>query len=63
MDRLLPDEEAEHREDNRRFFFDPQPGGKEPLGSPGGAQKTGQIGIDTERVAGTPQLPSSRTAS
>ncbi len=40
--------------DNARFFADPLPGRAEPLGSPGGAARTGRIGADTEYVAGLP---------
>jgi NAD-dependent dihydropyrimidine dehydrogenase PreA subunit len=40
--------------DNARFFAEPLPGRAEPLGSPGGAARTGPVGADTEYVAGLP---------
>jgi len=37
-------------EDSRAFFDEPLPGRDAPLGDPGGAQKIGEIGVDTEFV-------------
>lgn len=39
-----------HVADNARFFAQPLPGREEPLGSPGGCDLTGPIGVDTELV-------------
>ncbi|MGH3438472.1 MAG: ferredoxin [Sciscionella sp.] len=55
MDRLLAPEEAEHIEDNGRFFSQPLAGRHEPLGSPGSSYNTGPIGVDTELVIGVPE--------
>jgi len=41
-----------HLEDSRAFFALPLPGRTEPLGDPGGAQKIGDVGVDTALVAG-----------
>ncbi|WP_040699011.1 ferredoxin [Nocardia vinacea] len=51
QDRRVSDTDAAFVEDNRIFFTDLLPGRDEPLGAPGGAQKTGPIGIDTPMVA------------
>ncbi|MFV0253395.1 MAG: ferredoxin [Beutenbergiaceae bacterium] len=40
--------------DNDAFFSQTLPGRSEPLGSPGGAARTGVIGVDTPLVAGLP---------
>lgn len=50
----LEPELALHRDDNRRFFAEPLPGRDAPLGSPGGARKIGQVGVDTPLVAEAP---------
>jgi NAD-dependent dihydropyrimidine dehydrogenase PreA subunit len=50
-DRKLPEEKAEDKEDNRRFFLEVLPGRDAPLGSPGGSLKVGEIGVDTPRIA------------
>jgi NAD-dependent dihydropyrimidine dehydrogenase PreA subunit len=55
MDRDVPEEEAEYVEDNRRFFARPLPGRDDPLGSPGGSQQTGRVGVDTTLVAAAPK--------
>lgn len=55
LDRDVPEAEAEHLADNRRFFAEPLSGRDEPLGAPGGAQLTGPIGVDTALVAATPK--------
>jgi NAD-dependent dihydropyrimidine dehydrogenase PreA subunit len=51
QDRRVPDDMKEHIEDNRRFFTEPLPGRDAPIGAPGGAHKTGPIGVDTPMVA------------
>ncbi len=51
----LPAELEPYKDDNARFFAEPLPGRDKPLGSPGGAQKTGVIGADTELVAAFPR--------
>lgn len=47
----LPDDLEPYAADNSRFFTETLPGLDEPLGSPGGADRTGVIGVDTELVA------------
>ena len=51
----LPAELEPYKDDNARFFAEPLPGRGDALGSPGGAAKTGVIGVDTELVASQPQ--------
>jgi NAD-dependent dihydropyrimidine dehydrogenase PreA subunit len=51
----LPAELQPYLPDNARFFAEPLPGREEPLWSPGGAAKTGVVGVDTELVAAHPQ--------
>ncbi len=51
QDRRMPEEDEAYVEDNRRFFTETLPGRDEPLGAPGGAHKTGPIGVDTPMVA------------
>ncbi len=51
QDRRVPEEYAAHVQDNLRFFLEVLPGREAPLGAPGGAQKTGPIGVDTPMVA------------
>jgi NAD-dependent dihydropyrimidine dehydrogenase PreA subunit len=51
----LPAEFEPYKDDNTRFFAKPLPGRDQPLGSPGGASKTGVIGVDTELVAAFPR--------
>lgn len=46
----VPDSWAHYVTDNARFFSDPLPGRDAALDSPGGAQKLGPIGVDTELV-------------
>jgi NAD-dependent dihydropyrimidine dehydrogenase PreA subunit len=41
-------------QDSRAFFLEVLPGRAEPLGTPGGARKVGDLGVDTEFVAGYP---------
>jgi NAD-dependent dihydropyrimidine dehydrogenase PreA subunit len=43
-----------HKQDNADFFYQPLPGRDAPLGNPGGARKTGPIGVDTPLVAAQP---------
>ena len=50
-DRHVEEEFTDHIEDNRRFFSETLPGRDAPLGAPGGAHKTGVIGVDTPMVA------------
>ncbi|WP_022900335.1 ferredoxin [Humibacter albus] len=50
----LPAEWSDYRLDNARFFVDVLPGRASPLGSPGGAQKIGPLGVDTPLVAAHP---------
>ncbi|HZC11421.1 MAG TPA: ferredoxin [Mycobacterium sp.] len=51
QDRRVSEDDSDFVDDNRRFFTDVLPGRDEPLGTPGGAHKTGAIGIDTPMVA------------
>lgn len=46
----VPARWAPYTLDDVRFFAEPLPGRDEPLRSPGGASKTGRVGIDTELV-------------
>jgi len=50
QDRHVPDEETAHVQDNVDFFAETLPGRDGPLGTPGGAHKTGVIGVDTAFV-------------
>jgi NAD-dependent dihydropyrimidine dehydrogenase PreA subunit len=54
VDRVARKDEAlkVHLEDSLAFFELPLPGRAEPLGDPGGAQKIGDVGVDTALVAG-----------
>ncbi|MFG2076134.1 ferredoxin [Nonomuraea maritima] len=54
QDRRTAPEHTDFVEDNRRFFVEVLPGRDAPLGAPGGANKTGRIGVDTSMVAGRP---------
>jgi NAD-dependent dihydropyrimidine dehydrogenase PreA subunit len=51
-DAIVPDRKADaaFKEDNRRFFLEVLPGRDAPVGSPGGAAKTGPLGVDTPLV-------------
>ncbi len=51
----LPADWKVYQEDNARFFTEPLPGRAEPLGSPGGAQKLGALGVDTALVTQAPR--------
>jgi hypothetical protein len=50
-DRRVAEEHTAYVEDNRRFFTEILPGRDTPLGAPGGAHKTGRIGVDTPMVS------------
>jgi NAD-dependent dihydropyrimidine dehydrogenase PreA subunit len=52
QDRRVPDEDEQHIADNRAFFEDVLAGRDAALGVPGGAHKTGEIGVDTLFVSG-----------
>ncbi|MFE2429287.1 ferredoxin [Streptomyces sp. NPDC059373] len=51
QDRRTDEEHVEFVEDNRRFFTEPLPGRDAPVGTPGGANKIGPVGVDTPMVA------------
>ena len=50
QDRRVAEEDAAFVEDNLLFFTEVLEGRGEPLGTPGGAHKTGTIGVDTPMV-------------
>ncbi|ACC41432.1 MULTISPECIES: ferredoxin [Mycobacterium ulcerans group] len=50
----LPDEQRHHLADNAAFFREILPGRDAPLGSPGGADTVGRIGVDTPLIAAMP---------
>ena len=50
QDRRVSDEDTDFVEDNRAFFTEVLDGRGEPLGAPGGAHKTGILGVDTPLV-------------
>src|SRR6185312_17391396 len=52
----LPEPLQPYQADNARFFAERLPGRDTPLGSPGGAAKTGVVGVDTALVAAHPPL-------
>ncbi|GAB2916465.1 ferredoxin family protein [Rhodococcus aerolatus] len=52
QDRHVEDDVLAHVQDNDDFFSLVLPGRDAPLGAPGGAAKTGVIGVDTPLVAG-----------
>lgn len=54
----LPDQWQIYAGDNGRFFTETLPGRKDALGSPGGAAKLGDVGVDTPFVASLPRAPS-----
>ena len=56
----LPESLQPYQADNERFFAEPLAGRDAALKSPGGAAKTGPIGIDTELVASHPPLGEQR---
>lgn len=51
QDRRVSDEDKDFVEDNRTFFVEILVGRGEPLGAPGGAHKTGPLGVDTPMVS------------
>ncbi|MEV7383889.1 ferredoxin [Streptomyces lydicus] len=51
QDRRVAAEHADFVEDNQRFFTEILPGRDQPLGAPGGSNKTGPVGVDTPMVA------------
>ncbi|NLE78465.1 MAG: ferredoxin family protein [Rhodococcus sp.] len=50
----VPAQWENYIDDNARFFHRPLPGTAEALGAPGGAQKLGPVGVDTELVGAYP---------
>ena len=52
QDRRVEDDFVAHVQDNDDFFTTVLPGRDAPLGAPGGAGRTGAIGVDTPLVAG-----------
>jgi NAD-dependent dihydropyrimidine dehydrogenase PreA subunit len=54
----LPAEQQPFLADNARFFTETLPGRGEPLGSPGGAARSGVVGVDTNLVASYPPAES-----
>lgn len=50
----LPAEERKFLADNAAFFADVLPGRAEPIGTPGGAQELGPVGVDTPMVSALP---------
>jgi NAD-dependent dihydropyrimidine dehydrogenase PreA subunit len=50
----LPDDEMPYLADNERFFTVQLNGQDAPVGTPGGASKTGVIGVDTDFIASHP---------
>jgi NAD-dependent dihydropyrimidine dehydrogenase PreA subunit len=51
----LPADLKPYQDDNARFFAGTLPGREGPLGSPGGARRTGVVGADTDLVASYPR--------
>jgi NAD-dependent dihydropyrimidine dehydrogenase PreA subunit len=51
----LPEALKVYQQDNERFFTETLPGRGSPLDSPGGAAKTGRLGVDTELVRSQPR--------
>ena len=52
VDRAATGELAAAKADQAAFFAEVLPGRDAPLGSPGGARRTGPIGVDVPRVRG-----------
>ena len=50
----LPEDEQQHLADNAAFFSETLPGRGGPIGSPGGADTLGPVGVDTPFVAALP---------
>src|SRR6478735_6602846 len=57
----LSDVDRRHLADNAKFFQTVLPGRDAPLGSPGGAQLVGRIGVDTPLVESMPMKRQSRS--
>ena len=55
----LPDDQLQHLADNAAFFSQTLPGRDGPLGSPGGAEDVGRLGVDTSLIAAMPARESS----
>jgi NAD-dependent dihydropyrimidine dehydrogenase PreA subunit len=53
----LPQRWRVYTEDNARFFTETLAGRQAPLGTPGGAAKVGDVGVDTDLVASLPSTP------
>lgn len=51
VDRAATGDQTVSRQDQVDFFTEVLPGRGAPLGTPGGARKTGPIGVDVPRVA------------
>jgi len=54
----LPESERKFLADNAAFFSEVLPGLRVPLGSPGGADAVGAVGVDTPMVAALPKKQS-----
>ncbi|MGH3415385.1 MAG: ferredoxin [Actinocrinis sp.] len=52
-DLRLTEEKRPWKQDNAAFFTETLPGRDAPLGSPGGANKVGRVGVDTPFAAET----------
>ena len=50
QDRRVEEDDEQFIEDNRAFFAEVLDGRDEPLGTPGGARKVGELGADTQLV-------------
>jgi hypothetical protein len=50
----LPEDEQQHLADNAAFFSETLPGRGGPIGSPGGADTLGPVGVDTPFFAALP---------
>ncbi len=50
QDRRVDDDDEQFIEDNQAFFTEVLDGRDEPLGTPGGARKVGELGADTQLV-------------
>jgi NAD-dependent dihydropyrimidine dehydrogenase PreA subunit len=50
QDRRVEEDDEQFIEDNRAFFTEVLDGRDEPLGTPGGARKVGELGADTQLV-------------
>jgi NAD-dependent dihydropyrimidine dehydrogenase PreA subunit len=50
QDRRVEDDDVPFIDDNKAFFTEVLDGRDEPLGTPGGARKVGELGADTQLV-------------